>query len=95
MPGAAPLDYLRREIALLTGAVEADVDVDRAPIALGLDSLKLIELSTRVRRDLLVEAPLRRYARAPSVRALAEDLLLLLSTRPALAASDDAELFLI
>jgi aryl carrier-like protein len=92
--GSGPLDYLRRQVAGLTGG--GDVDADRGLVALGLDSLKLIELATRVRRDLHVDVPLPAYARAPSLRALAEDLLLRTISGTATARdAEEREVFLV
>jgi aryl carrier-like protein len=76
-----PLRCLRRHVADLVNAAPDTVDAERCPLELGLDSLKLIELASRVRAELGVDAPLAAYAQTASLRALAEDLLLLQSTR--------------
>jgi aryl carrier-like protein len=72
-----PLEELRDHVAALAATPAATVNVERGLLELGLDSLKLIELAARVRRELELDAPLALYAAAPSLRSLAEDLLLL------------------
>jgi acyl-CoA synthetase (AMP-forming)/AMP-acid ligase II/acyl carrier protein len=76
-PGRLPVlvNYLQRQTAAAMGGVADQVDVDQPFTALGLDSLKMLQLKERVERELAVTIPLERFLDYPTPAELAVPLL--------------------
>ncbi|MGD9853730.1 MAG: SDR family NAD(P)-dependent oxidoreductase [Planctomycetaceae bacterium] len=77
--------HLRRGLAAVLGASPEKLDVDRPLIDLGLDSLMMVEILTRIRQDLDVEVPPIKFMEGVNLRELAEYLLEELAGGPAVS----------
>ena len=68
-------DYIRSEVARLSGASETTLAVDRSLLELGIDSLVALELRNRIVRNLKVDIPIVQFLEGRSVKGIAELLL--------------------
>ncbi|MCB9543859.1 MAG: SDR family NAD(P)-dependent oxidoreductase [Myxococcales bacterium] len=76
-PGAepsTPAEQVAERVAALLGRPAATLDRDENLLALGFDSLMLITLRNRLRRDLGLRIALPRMLQGPSIAALAAEL---------------------
>jgi acyl-CoA synthetase (AMP-forming)/AMP-acid ligase II/aryl carrier-like protein len=67
--------YLRHQIATAVGITADEVDVDQPLVALGLDSLRLLELKQRIETELGVPVQLERLIDRPTITELAVTVL--------------------
>jgi amino acid adenylation domain-containing protein len=67
--------YLRRRVGQILMLAEADIPADRNVMELGLDSIMIMELITKLDQDLGLTLPIREFFERPSLNALAEYLL--------------------
>lgn len=64
------VSYLRHQIAGAVGVPPGQISVDESFMALGLDSLRLLELQSRLESELGVGVPLERFLDHPTIAAL-------------------------
>jgi acyl-CoA synthetase (AMP-forming)/AMP-acid ligase II/acyl carrier protein len=76
-PNRLPMlvSYLRQQIAAAVGGAAVQVDAGQLFTALGLDSLKMLQLKEQVERTLAVSLPLERFLDYPTPAELAVALL--------------------
>jgi len=76
-PSRVPMlvSYLRQQIAAAVGGAADQVDAGQPFTALGLDSLKMLQLKERIETELAVTLPLERFLDYPTPAELAVPLL--------------------